>query len=244
MRGKNILVTGASQGIGRGVAEFLLKEGAKVVLVARQQEKLQELVAKYKSQAFAFSFDLNELEKIEDIFSFCREKEIKLHGMFHAAATAEECPIRVMEPEDIKNYYRLNFFSYVILCKFFSMKKYSYNGASIVTMSSLASLRCDKGMAQYVSAKSSVNAFTKVMSKELIKRKIRVNAIAPAFVDTDMAWKTRDARYDFDEYLQSEQPYGVIPVKQIAYLAEFLLSDKSAYITGDVIPVSGGMRGE
>ena len=243
MQGKNILVTGASQGIGNGVAKYLLEKEANVILVARSEDKLAELAEKYPGRAFPYPYDLSDLEHIENIFSFCKQKRMKLNGMVHAAGVGWDCPIKMLDMDMMKELYDINFFSYAMLCKYFALKKYSFNGAGIVAMSSLASHFCDKGMAQYASSKAAINAFTKTMAKEMTKRRIRVNAIAPGFVDTELAWKERESRDDFDEYLKENQPYGVIPVEQIVYLTEFLLSEKAAYITGTVIPVSAGTEG-
>ena len=104
----------------------------------------------------------------------------------------------------------------------------------------MASLECAKAMSQYAASKNAVNAYTKVLAREAEKRKIRVNAIAPALVDTDMTHQLCDVLEDFEETIITRQPFGIIPVEQIAYLAEFLLSDRSAYITGTIIPVHGG----
>lgn len=243
MQGKNILVTGASQGIGKGVAEYMLKKGANVILVARSENKLLELAERYPNSAFPYAYDLSDLDHIENIFLFCMEKGMKLDGMVHAAGVTADCPIKSLDVNEMQELYNVNFFSYAMLCKYFAIKKYSSNGAGIVAMSSVASFHCAKSMAQYASSKAAVNAFTKTMSKEMSKRRIRVNAIAPGFVDTDMTWGEREIRDDFDEHLAEIQPYGVIPVEQIVYLTEFLLSEKAAYITGTVIPVLAGTEG-
>lgn len=244
MRGKNILVTGASQGIGRGVAEYLLQQGASVILVARNEEKLSELEQKYPDRAYAYPFDLEKTDDIEKIFLFCKQKGIKLHGMLHAAGISIDCPIKILELEEIERVFRVNYFSYVALTKYFLNRKYSENGASVVGMSSMASFECAKAMSQYAASKNALNAYTKVLAREGEKRRIRVNAIAPAFVDTDMTRQLRDVREDFDEdfdeTLKKRQPFGIIPVSQIGYLTEFLLSDRAAYITGAIIPIHGG----
>lgn len=241
MRGKNILVTGASQGIGRGVAEYLLQQGANVVLVARNEEKLRELEQKYPDKAYAYPFDLEKTDDIEKNFLFCKQKGIKLHGMLHAAGIGALCPINLLEMEEMERMFRVNYFSYVALTKYFLSRKYSENGASIVVMSSVSSFECAKAMSQYAASKSAVNAYTKVAAKEGEKRGIRVNAIAPAFVDTDMTREARNVLDDFDQNIKDRQPFGIIPVSQIAYLAEFLLSDRAAFITGDIIPICGGL---
>lgn len=240
MRGKNILVTGASQGIGRGVAEYLLRQGANVILVARNEEKLRELEDQYPQRAYAYPFDLERTDDIENVFTFCRGKGIKLHGMLHAAGISIDCPVKLLGLEEMEQVFRVNYFSYVALTKYFLNKKYSENGASIVGMSSMASFECAKVMSQYAASKNAVNAYTKVLAREAERRKIRVNAIAPAFVDTDMTHQASKVRDDFDQNLKKRQPFGIIPVSQIAYLVEFLLSDRAAYITGTVIPIHGG----
>lgn len=244
MRGKNILVTGASQGIGRGVAEYLLQQGANVILVARREEKLKEIQQQYQDTAYIYPFDLEKTDEIEGIFTFCKEKELKLHGLVHAAGISIDCPIKSLELEEMERVFRLNYFSYVELTRFFLNRKYSENGASVIGMSSMASFGCAKAMSQYAASKNAMNAYTKVLAREGEKRRIRANAIAPAFVDTDMTHQLRneleDFNRDFDETLKKRQPFGIIPVSQIAYLVEFLLSDRAAYITGAVIPIHGG----
>lgn len=240
MRGKNILITGASQGIGRGVAEYLLQGGANVILIARNREKLEGLKRKYPNSAFPYLYDLCKTSGIEDIFLFCKEHGLKLHGMLHAAGISIDRPVKALEFEEMERVFRINYFSYVALTKYFLNRKYSENGASIIGMSSMASLECAKAMSQYAASKNAVNAYTKVLAREAEKRKIRVNAIAPALVDTDMTHQLCDVLEDFEETIITRQPFGIIPVEQIAYLAEFLLSDRSAYITGTIIPVHGG----
>lgn len=241
MRGKNILVTGASQGIGRGVAEYLLQQGANVILVARNENKLRELQQKYQDRAYVFPFDLEKTDDIEQIFIFCRQKRIKLHGMLHAAGIGALCPINLVETEEMERMFRVNYFAYAALTKYFLSRKYSENDSSIVVMSSVSSFECAKAMSQYAASKNAVNAYTKVAAKEGEKRGIRVNAIAPAFVDTDMTREARKVLDDFDQNIKERQPFGIIPVSQIAYLVEFLLSDRAAFITGDVIPICGGL---
>ena len=130
-----------------------------------------------------------------------------------------------------------NLLSFIELGKFFSKKKYSSEGAGIVAISSMASLQCAKGMCTYSVSKAGLNAAVKVMAKEFVKRKIRVNAILPNFVDTTMTQKALEySSTNIEEF----QPLGIIEPKKIADIIDFLLSEKAAYITGALIPVSGG----
>lgn len=240
MQDKNVLVIGASQGIGRDVTEYLVEQGANVIAVARQEEKLLELKKMYPEHVWIYKQDITDVEQIENIFLYCKEIQLKLHGMVYCAGIIANGPIKTLELDVFKNAYDVNLFGFVQASKFFSLKKYSYDGASIVAMSSVAAKYCDKGMADYASSKGALNAFASVLSKELVKRKIRVNTIGPAMVNTEMLAKSLELIDDFEERVLQEQPLGVIPVRQVSYLVEFLLSERAEYITGAYIPITAG----
>lgn len=239
---RNILVTGATQGIGYGVATSLLQKGTNVILVGRNEEKLLQLKNQFPAHAYPYVFDLYNTQDIESIFMFCKENGLQLNGMVHAAGRSLDLPIKSVDVEEMESGMRINYFSYVQLARYFSLKKYSVNGASIVAFSSLASFLCEKGMSQYASSKAAINAFTKTLSYELLKRNIRVNAIAPGYVDTDMTRSCFNCIEGFEEMMLQKQPWGMIPVSQIVELVEFLLSERSQYITGAIIPVSAGTQ--
>lgn len=233
----NYLVTGASRGSGRCIAERMLAAGANVVLVARTEELLQKLKGVYPERAHIFPYDLRDTENIETIFKYCKENGLKLNGLIHAAGITVIQPVKGIEIEVMDEVMRINYFSFAQMAKYFALKKYSEDGASVVAMSSIAAEVCEKGNCLYSASKAAINTLVRTMSREMIKRRIRVNAIAPAIVDTDM---TKNAEM-FTEHLEGlvkQQEYGLIPVEQIAYLAEFLLSDKASFITGTIIPIS------
>ncbi|MGN0154419.1 MAG: SDR family NAD(P)-dependent oxidoreductase [Lachnospiraceae bacterium] len=240
---KTILITGASQGIGAGTATYLLEQGHNVILVARQEEKLKKICAEFPNQAQYYIYDFENVEHVKNIFDFCNENNIKLDGMVHAAGITEDCPARSVDSCMMEKMLRINYMSFVQLCRYYCMKKYSNDGGSIVALSSMASFSCDKGMSQYAASKSAINTYIKVLSKELVKRRIRVNAIAPGFVNTSMMHNTKDVIEEFDQMVERNQPFGVIPIEQIVYAVDFLLSNRSEYITGIVLPISGGSLG-
>lgn len=240
MKGKNILIIGASRGIGRDISEYLLSLGANIVVVARKEITLCPLKELSPKHVMIYPYDMSNLDNIETIFQFCMDNHIKLDGLVYSAGVSVDCPVKMLEAEHTKQVYNINILGYIQAVRFFGLKKYSNENSSIVVLSSAASKICEKGMVEYASSKSAVNAATNVLSKELARRKIRVNAIAPGMVDTDMYRNTVDKIDDYETYLQKMQPYGVIPVRQISYLIKFLLSAESQYITGAVIPVSAG----
>lgn len=236
---KTILVTGASSGIGAAVSQYLSEQGYGVVLVARTLSKLEQTAACLPGKKHIISYDLSDLANLEEIFIQCREKEIKLDGLVHCAGINNDIPIRANDIEIMQDVTTVNYYSFVELGKYFNKKKFSNDGASIVAISSMAAESCMKGMCTYAASKAALNAAVKVMGKEFLKRRQRVNAIMPSFVDTPMADHVEDTLGDLDSKIAA-QPLGLIEPMQIAYLVEFLLSDKSLYMTGACIPVSGG----
>ena len=238
---KNILITGATSGIGKTIAEQFAKEGARLVLVGRRKEILQDLQKNLGQNTIAIPCDLGKIEEIEKIFTVCREKECKLNGLVHCAGIAEMCGVRSFETETAMNMMNVNTFSFVELCKRFSAKKNSCDGAGIVAISSISSIRNDEGMILYSMSKAALNSAIKTISKEFLKRKIRVNGILPANVKTDMFLSGEDTFEDFMETALKRQPLGIIDMEQVSCLAEFLVSDNARYITGELIVISGGM---
>lgn len=237
MKNKVVLITGASKGIGRAVAKYLVEKGAKVILVARNKDALEEIRMEAPERIYTFTYDLMDLEHIESIFSFCSELGYKLDGMVHCAGINRDTAIRSNNIEDMQQVMTINYMSFVELSKFFVKKKYSTDGASIVAISSNAVNKNTAGMSVYTSSKVALETTVSILAKESIRRNIRVNAIAPACVDTDMidssAVVTR-------ENILKVQPLGIIEPIYIAYTVEFLLSDKAKYITGISIPITSG----
>ncbi len=234
---RKILVTGASSGIGEQTVRYLSEQGYETILVARNEEKLKSLAGELPSPSYIFPMDLAELERIEDIFIFCQEKNIILDGLVHCAGLARHYAVKMNDIDDMHTTFRINYDAFIELAKYFSMRKYSNKGSSVVVMSSLSAITCRPSTLNYSSSKAALNTAVKVMAKELGKRAIRVNSILPGYVKTPM---TADESLVAD--VQKSQPLGFIEPEYIAYMIEFLLSDKSRYITGANIPISGGMN--
>lgn len=236
---KAILVTGASSGIGAATSEYLSERGYFVILVARNKDRLNQISKNLCGENLIIPYDLSDLEHIDEIFNICKDKGVKLDGMAHCAGINNDIPVRANDIKVMKEVTTINYYSFVELGKHFNKKKYSNDNASIVAISSSAANSCSKGMCTYAASKAALNAAVKVMGKEFLKRKQRVNAILPTFVDTPMAERMDATLGDLDNKVAG-QPLGLIEPVQIAYLVEFLISDKSSYITGACIPVSAG----
>lgn len=236
--GKKILVTGASSGIGEAVCRYLSEKGYYVVLLARNEERLKKIGSELPNQHMIIPYDLENLDDIESIFQICAT-DGKLNGMVHCAGINKDVPVKMNDIEDMKSVMTVTYYSFVEMCKYFYKKKYSENGSSIVAISSVSAMLHDKGMCSYTSAKTALNSAVKVIAKEFPKRKIRVNSIMPGYVDTDMLMNLKE-QGNFDELIK-DQSLGLIEPIQVAYLIEFLISDKSLSITGANIPITGGL---
>lgn len=240
LMGKCILVTGASSGMGKEVARYLDSLGCWVVLTARRKEKLLSLQEELRGDTAVFSADLQKEEDVEALFGFCREKGIRLDGLVHCAGVNELAPISMMDITEAKRTMDVNFFSFLQLGKHFYSKKNSNAGSSLVAISSIFSLSGQCGNGQYAASKAAVNSAVKTMAQEFLRRKIRVNAILPHYVDTDMMKRAREGGGISEQDPANSLPLGVIDPMEIAYLAEYLLSDCSAKMTGTLIPITSG----
>lgn len=242
LKNKNILITGATSGIGYETACQFAREGANLVLIGRTEAKLVQMMNEFQGNTIIIPYDLMDLENIEKIFQITKEKLGKLDGMVHCAGSIEMSLIRANDIDAMKRQMNVNTFSFFELGKYFSMKKYSNNSSAIVAISSIAVFLNDPGMVQYSASKAALNTAVKTMAKEFMKRKIRVNAILPANVNTEMFTSGVGAIENFMENALKRQPLGIIEPEQIAYLAEFLLSDNAKFITGELSVVGGGME--
>lgn len=237
MKGKTILVTGASSGIGRAISVYFAKQGATVVLVARSREKLQKVADEIGTRAVIIPCDLRDIKSISMIFKICHEEGLWLDGFVHAAGIAVPIPIRTISYKNMLETFQTNYLSFVEMGRWFYKKQYSKEHSSIVVISSMASVKPGKGQVSYAASKAALDNTVKVMSQEFLGRKIRVNSIMPSYVKTPLVMG--DVGYGMNFGMEN-MPLGIIEPIQIAYLAEFLLSEKAKYITGAAIPVTSG----
>lgn len=238
--GKNILITGATAGIGRAMAYYFHEKEANLILASRSESRLNAIASELKENILVYPIDLSKVGDVKGLFEFIKVHAIKLDAIVHCAGVTANVPIKANDAEQMEYIFRLNFVAFAELCKYAASKRYTNEGASIVAMSSTASFCGGKGLSIYSSTKAAINNFVKSAAVELSSRKIRVNAIAPAMVETDMYYKTIKECPDVEEGVKYSQPFGLIQPEYIAYLAEFLISEKAKYISGSTIAVGAG----
>lgn len=222
--------------------EIAGESGGGCVLVGRRTEALQDLKDKYPSTVATIVADVSDMDSIKKIFDEIQYQKFRLSGLVYAAGIEGVMPLKVMTMDFMDGVMRTNCLGFVEMCKYMSNKKYSLDGASIVAVSSLAGMDGNTyiGELAYCVSKAALNKAVKGASRELLRRKIRVNAVLPATTDTEMISNSYMVQNsDLSEVLK-EQPFGIIPPKYVAEVINFLLSDESRFITGACIPISAG----
>jgi NAD(P)-dependent dehydrogenase (short-subunit alcohol dehydrogenase family) len=243
LSGKNILVTGASSGIGRNTAILLSKLGANVIMAARNEEKLKETYNELEAGNHSYHLiDLNNLDEIEGMIDkICCEGQ-KLNGIVHSAGISKTVPLQYLKLDDLKSIMTINLYSFLELVKHFSKRKYSDNGGSIVAISSLSSKVGARGLTAYCASKGALDSAIRSMALELAGKNIRINSIAPGMIKTQIYDGLADIvnNSSFETDLKKRQILGLGKPEDVAYTAAFLLSDSSKFITGTSVIVDGG----
>lgn len=226
---KTYMIVGASSGIGEACARYIASENTELVLVARNIEKMKLLQEELAGNITYIPYDLRNINDIDNIFNICKEKNIIFDGLIYSAGVDGTWPIKANNTLAMQDMMNVNCLAFVEIVKRFYSKKFSNDNASIVAVSSIASLRLDKGMSSYCASKVALNAYVQVMAKEFENRHIRVNAILPAGVDTPMARKKLQMLSRTDDSL--------IPAAEVAEKIFYLLSDEAGDISGELIPM-------
>ena len=237
LEGKTILVTGASSGIGRGVAIACSKMGAMVVLNGRNQQKLNETFSYLAGEGHkVLTADLTDDDAVARMIG-----EIpKLDGVVHCAGIGQRVLCKQLKEQDVDSVMDTNFKGPVLLQQALLAGKKLNKGASIVFIASIATWSPSVGNAVYSASKGAIVSYANCLSLELAPRQIRVNCISPAMVWTDLV--IQDGM-DEEQLKEDEQKY---PLKRygtpedIAHLAIYMLSDASSWMTGSNVKISGG----
>lgn len=243
LKGKIALITGASKGIGLAIAELFAKEGADLVLFSRNIEVLKKvkdkLVEQYNIDVKVFPVDVRKKEDIENAFKELYSKKIFFDILVNNAGIMIDATLQVVKEDIIESIYQTNVYG-TINCSQFSLKSFlRRRGGSIINLSSIIGTNGNSGQTIYSSSKAAVIGFTKSLSKELAPLNIRVNALAPGFIDTDMT-KGMDQKF-YEKNLASIGMRRLGKPEDVAKVALFLASDLSGYVTGQIIGVDGGM---
>ncbi len=237
LEGKTILVTGASSGIGRGIAIACSKMGASVIVNGRNEQRLSETMSEMEGDDnLSLAADLSDNVALAEMVA----KLPKLDGIVHCAGIGQRVLCKQLQESDLDNMMNVNFKAPVMLQTEILKQKKINKSASIVFIASIA---CDSptiGNAMYSASKGAIISYANCLALELAPRLIRVNCILPAMIWTDLIFKGGITE---EELREDEKKY---PLKRygkpedIANLSIYLLSDASSWMSGSSIRITGG----
>lgn len=239
---KTILITGASSGIGRQCAMSCSQMGAKVVLVARNEDRLKETLGMMEGEGHTYhSFDLEEIENIKNLVVEITSQTGKLDGFIHAAGVEKTLPVKLLTTEDYEQVFRINTLSAFEFIRLFSNKKYFNDKGHMVLVSSITSVVGRNGVAAYAASKGAMISTVRTMALELSKKGICINCVSPGTVLTPLMvnFLSTISEEDYKKRI-SGFPLGLGEPEDVANTCVFLLSDASRWITGQNIIVDGG----
>ena len=238
--GKNILVVGATGNIGRAISRELAKEEATLILVGRNHNNLLSLQKELNTKTYCVTFDFESEMDVESVMDLLTQLQIKLDGMIFTSGICEVKQMKDVSFDEMNQAMRINVFSFSMLAKLFYKPKFSNREAGIVAISSYESVLNEKGMGLYAMTKNALDSQVKVISKELIRRKTRVNAVLPARIMSKMGNDGNQWNDSELEEIERIQSLGAIPIEQVVKSSLFLLSDDAKYVTGECMAISGG----
>ncbi|QHI72079.1 SDR family NAD(P)-dependent oxidoreductase [Aminipila terrae] len=235
-----IVVTGASSGIGRSTVMKLLEAGLCVVATARNEEKLNELYSTMKDVK-VISWDLSQTDNIKEYCETVKNQVGTISGLMHCAGQQVTLPVHMIKEKKIEEVFGINTFAAMLLVSAFCKKGSTDNGASFVLVSSLAAHEGAFGKSIYAASKGALEGFIRAVSPELAEKGIRINAIAPGIVQTEMVNKYfNQVTEEQKNTTIKEYPLGLGKPEDVAELAVYLLSKNSRWVTGQVIIIDGG----
>jgi 3-oxoacyl-[acyl-carrier protein] reductase len=245
LAGKVAIVTGASKGIGAGIARSFGEAGASVVVnYASSREGADKVVAQIKEaggKAIAVHGDVSKAADVKKLFAETKKAFGSVDVLVNNAGVYDFAPLEGVTEQEFHRQFNINVLG-TILTTQEGLNHFSANGASVINVSSVASVSPVPNSVVYSASKSAVDTVTKALAKELAPRKIRVNAIAPGGVETEGTHKLGVIGSDFEKQIIASTPLGRIgQPEDIAKLALYLASEDSSWLTGERITASGGL---
>ena len=244
LKNKVAIVTGASKDIGKGIALPFAKEGASVVLASRTLPVLEEGVREIKAlggEAAAISVDVRNVESINDLVKKAVDRYGRLDLLVNNAGITMGGPSEDLSPDDWRAALETDLFSVFYASQAAARVMMPQGGGNIINISSVNGILAAPRRAAYCASKAAVNELTKVLAIEWADRKIRVNAIAPGYVRTELVEDViNKGAISLDAILRRTPQGRIGEVEDIASLAVYIASEESAYMTGSIVNIDGG----
>lgn len=244
LNSKVCLVTGCGRGIGKAIAELYCELGAVVYSNARKEGSLDdwanEINSKMKGVVKPIYFDVSDEAAIKQSIMTIRKTDGRLDVLVNNAGVMLDAPMGMISNAMISETFETNVFGPIYLMQFASKLMTRQQAGSIINISSIIGVEGNKNQVLYSASKGALISLTKSAAKELANKGIRVNAIAPGVVDTDLFRQIGSEKAE--EFISKVKLGRAAEPREIAYLCAFLASDLSLYITGEVIGIDGCME--
>lgn len=236
---KNILITGATSGIGKSTSILFSKFGAKLIIVGRNKEKLENLLTLLEGNNHSYIvYDFHDLDNLDNLAS----KVPQVDGIVHSLGIALNQPFKFTNRKDLNEVMDINFFAPFLLTHCLHKLKKINKASSIVFISSVSGyLATATGISAYSASKGAISSSIRVLAQEFSKLKIRVNAICPAMITTEM--HQNNSNISLSQYKIDEQnyPLGYGEPIDVAYACVYFISDASKWVTGTNFVIDGGV---
>ncbi len=243
LQGKRVLITGAGRGIGLAIARQFAAQGAELWLNGRDEEAItrmaEALGVEFGVPCIPLCFDVADPQAVKQAFQQLFGQTRQLDVLVNNAGVLDDALLGMVQQQQIERTFATNSYSTLYCSQYAARLMQRSGGGSIINMASIIGRVGNAGQAVYAGSKAAVIGITQSLAKELAVSQIRVNAIAPGFIDTDMARSLPPAK--FDERVASIAMGRIGTPDEVASVALFLASDLSRYVTGQVIGVDGGM---
>jgi len=243
---KVAIVTGASKGIGAGIARGLAAAGARVVVnYASSREGADKVVADIiarDGKAIAIQADVGRASDVERLFAETKKAFGRLDVLVNNAGVYKFEPLEDVKEAEYRRQFDINVLGPLLTTQE-ALKYFGPEGGNVINVSSVASENSTPNASVYSATKGALDAITRVLSAELAPRKIRVNTIAPGGTETEGLHTAGIAGGDFERFMVSRTPLGRLgQPEDIARIAVFLASEDSGWLTGERLSASGGFR--
>ncbi|MDB3994934.1 3-oxoacyl-ACP reductase FabG [Gammaproteobacteria bacterium] len=233
---KTALVTGASRGIGNAIALELKQKGYSVIGTATSQAGVDSLLEK---DIEGYILDLNSNDSIDQFWRLLEENNKSISVLVNNAGITRDNIVLRMSDEEWSDIMNVHLYGTFQLCKRSLKMMLKNKWGRIINISSASASIGNRGQSNYAAAKAGVEAFTKSLAKEVGKRDITINSVAPGFISTDMTEQNEGVNSD---YLVKEIPLGRFgEPNEVASLVGFLCSEDASYITGQTVHINGGL---
>lgn len=233
----NVIVTGGSRGLGLGIVRKLIAVGYRVIVVARKQSEQLTNVMREAETCF-FPCDLAEIETIPKLVRMIRKDMGPIHGLVNNAGMGTSGALALMHNSRIEQLIRLNTISPIIVTKYVARSMMADGGGRIVNVASIVGFTGYSGLSVYAATKASLIGFTRSLAREVGRKGINVNSVAPGFLDTEMTQALNEE--ERQRVARRSALHRLTDIDDVANAVEFLLGDRSRSITGTVLTIDAG----